>query len=524
MKNRLTGVLIFFILGGSLLLGGKWLLPYFQEKQQKATSDASYTEGEITIAVDNWIGYFPLCSKEMRKRMHRNGWLLQCEDDRADYSSRMSRLAANKIDFAVVTVDSYLLNANKFNYPGAIVMVIDESKGGDAIVAKKEKAANLDAIRDTNNLRIAFTPNSPSHHLLKAAADHFNLPGLLPKEKQLRIETEGSEGALKEILSGNADVAVLWEPDVSKALSKKDIIKLLGTEETERLIVDILVVNREFMQKSPEAVSMLMGTYFKTLKNYRDNPSDLLEDLIKETKLKKKAAKSMLSGVHWVSLTENSEKWFGIAGPAGYADELITDTIDSSADILVHAGDFSSSPIPNQDSYRLIKRSFLEDLFLKGVSGFTTPGKKNAANPRKTNSLETKFAPLHDGDWDRLAEVGTLKIKPIIFSRGSIKLDLMAQHEIDLAVKKLAHYPHFRVLIKGHTGTRGDHEANLLLSRQRADAVTAYLQSRFNIDSNRLKSVGFGAQHPLKRQDGEAKRAYEQRLLRVELVLVREEL
>ncbi|MCI5147054.1 MAG: nitrate ABC transporter substrate-binding protein, partial [Candidatus Electrothrix sp. AR3] len=64
---------------------------------------------------------------------------------------------------------------------------------------------------------------------------------------------------------------------------------------------------------------------------------------------------------------------------------------------------------------------------------------------------------------------------------------------------------------------------NKMLSRQRANSVAAFLQKNFQIDPNRLWTVGYGAERPLQRLAGESKRAYEQRLLRVELVLVREE-
>ena len=36
------------------------------------------------IGVDNWIGYFPLCSGEMRKRMRTARDVTVCEDDKAD--------------------------------------------------------------------------------------------------------------------------------------------------------------------------------------------------------------------------------------------------------------------------------------------------------------------------------------------------------------------------------------------------------------------------------------------------------
>ncbi|MCI5161374.1 MAG: nitrate ABC transporter substrate-binding protein, partial [Candidatus Electrothrix sp. AX5] len=283
MKKKGTGALLLLVLGAAILIGIKLLLPGFIDEQQVNTSDAVKIKGKVRLALDNWIGYFPLRSNEMKTLMRRGGWNLVWTDDKADYHTRMEQLHKGEIDIAVATVDSYLLNGAEFNFPGSIIAVIDESKGGDAIVAHKEKAENLDSLKGKNNLRIAFTPNSPSHYLLKAAADHFNVPELVSTQQSKRIETEGSEGALKKLLAGKADIAVLWEPDVSRALAEKDIVKLLGTEDTAQLIVDILLVSRDFMQDQPEAVEVLLRSYFRVLKKYRDNPDLLEKDVVEET-------------------------------------------------------------------------------------------------------------------------------------------------------------------------------------------------------------------------------------------------
>lgn len=520
MNKRLIGFFLLLLIGGLLLVGGKYLLNYLNDRNQRVTSDAVHTKGKIRIAMDSWIGYFPLCSVEMKGEMHRAGWLLECIDDKGDYQARMAGLAEGKYELVVATVDSYLLNGKSQDYPGAIIAVLDESKGGDAIVARRDKVVSLDAIRSAGDLRVAFTPSSPSHYLLKAAAAHFDLPALLPVRSDLRLEIEGSAKALAKLLAGTTDIAVLWEPDVSKALADKTIVKLLGTEETERLIVDILIAGRKYMQRQPEAISQLLATYFKVLKKYRDDPEKLQREVMAETGLGKEAAKTMLQGVVWQSLIDNCEKWFGISGPNGKTEERIIPTIDSTVDILKSSGDFNESPIPGKDNYRLIKRSFLEELYTTGGSGFT----KTRTGFGQESAVKSTFLPLDSGGWAALAEVGTLKLKPIIFQRSSAELDLLSGIEIDAAAEKLSHYPNFRALIKGHTGTRGDAQENLLLSQRRAEAVAEFLLSKHGIDGNRLHAVGFGGTRPLPQIPGEPLRAYEQRLLRVELILVREEL
>jgi ABC-type nitrate/sulfonate/bicarbonate transport system substrate-binding protein/outer membrane protein OmpA-like peptidoglycan-associated protein len=518
MKTRLIGALLLMLLGLGATYGIWLLLPWLLKREQTVTSDAAQIKGHLRLALDSWIGYFPLRSPEMKSAMHRAGWLLAWEDDKADYRSRMERLEKGELDFAVATVDSYLLNGEPSAYPAVIIAVIDESKGGDAILARKDRVANLDDLKGKLDARVAFTPASPSEHLAKAAADHFNVKELHPAPGPLRLAVNGSEQAKNALLSGKADVAVLWEPDVTKALQEKGIVKLLGTEDTERLIVDVLLVRRDFAQKNPDIVKLFLATYFKTLKKYRQDEALLLRHIKEETGLAEEQARIMLKGVGWVSLSGNCEQWFGIAAAGGAGEEGLVAAIESTADILVNAGDFSTSPVPDGNPYRLTNKGFLEELFSSGTAGFTALGEK------ASSTGAAAFAPLDTTGWDALKEVGTLKIDPIIFQQGTATLDVLGKQTIDTAMARLSHYPHFRIVIKGHTGVRGDADENLRLSQERAEAVSRYLQITHSMDANRVRPLGLGGTKPLVPLHGESQRAYEYRLPRVELVLVREDM
>lgn len=520
MNRRIIGAILLLIIGVVAIVGTWYLLPRLQDRQQRSTSDAKKTQGNISIALDNWVGYFILRSPEMKQQMRRQGWLLKVEDDNSDLPGRMKKLADGEIDFAVATIDSYILNAAKLNFPGVIIAVIDESKGGDAILARKEKASNLDQIKSSVDLRIAFTPDSPSHFLAKAAAYHFNVPALVPHGKS-RIETKGSEEASKKLTSGKADVAILWEPDVSKALQDNDIVKILGTEDTERLIVDVLLVSRKFSRENPDVVKLLLSTYFRVLKSYTEDGKLLEKHLSQETDLPEDSVTRMLRGVRWANLTENCEKWFGISPSGIRGDEDLISTIESTIGILINSNDFKSSPLPNEDPYRIIYSKYLEDLYLKGFPGFTpqkTQGKSSG------NSLETKFSALDSNGWDRLKEVGTLKIDPIAFQHGEVELQLLAKQTVDKSVEMVKHYPNFRIVIRGHTDVRGDPEENRKLSQERADNVAKYLQVVYNVDPNRIRAVGLGGSSPLPRLSGETLREWNYKLPRVELILVREDI
>lgn len=520
MKKIIGALLIMLLIIGAAAVW-KFLGPELEQREQKKFSDAK-TQGKFIIVLDNFVGYFFLRSSEMKAQMRSAGWQLEVVDDNADYADRMKKLAEGKYHFAVATVDSYILNAASQKFPAMMGLVIDESAGADCILARADKVSSLDAIRGNTKLRVAFTPNSPSEHFGKATAEHFNVPELIPaKGDKRRIETNGSEEAVKKLLSGATDIAICWEPDVSKALANKGIIKLLGTESTTKLIVDIGLFPRELVKKEPQMVKAFYSAYFKTLKHYRDNSEQLRKEVKIETKLSESAVDAMLKGVRWVSLEENCNKWFGISVPGSKSETGLLDTIESTVRILINAGDFKSNPLPDKDPARITYSSFLEELYTSSLAGFTVakPGAGSVVN-----SLEVKFSPLSSDGWKKLKEVGTLKMSHIIFSPGSSDLNNTAKEVLDETTKSLQHYPSFRILVKGHTAPEGDEEENQKLSRERAEAVARYLNVVFNIDSNRLRAVGLGSSQKLRREPDETNRAWYYRLARVELILVREEL
>lgn len=513
-------VLLFFLIvvGGSLgIVGYYFARPYLFQKEQWAFSDSARTEGAITIGVDNWVGYVPLCGKELRRNLHQAGLVLRCEDDNADYPARMERLRSGQLDFAVATVDSFILNGAKEDFPGTIIMVIDESKGGDAIVSRKDRVSKIDDLKTRSNYKIAFTPSSPSEHLLKAVSAHFDIPTLRDKNGAWRMAVSGSEEARRKLENGEVDAAVVWEPDVSRLLADKKMHKLLGTEDTRRLIVDILLVNRDFAKKAPQRVKLLLTHYFKTLRAYREQPELLAEAIRSATKLNESQSSAVQRGVRWINLTENARDWFGIS-VGGRSSEGLVQTIDATLEILLDQRDFAKNPLPDRDPYRLQYRAFIEELVSdKSQFGSLAPqeGKEDSKTDRKV------FAELSSEQWETMTEVATLKLRPITFQSGTSELNSSGREELDATDASLGHYPNFRILVKGHTGRRGDVTANRQLSLARAESVKRYLVSR-GTEVARLRAVGLGSAQPLARDPGESDRAYEYRLPRVELTLVSE--
>jgi outer membrane protein OmpA-like peptidoglycan-associated protein len=512
MSGHVKVFIAILVLGTIAILGARFVLPFLGDRLQRSTSDAAATHGALRIGMDNWVGYFPLCSPEMTRRLRDAGYALRCEDDQADYAKRFQRLKAGDIDFAVGTVDSYVLNGAPVDYPGVVIAVIDESKGGDAIVARRDEVDNLNTLKDRQDIHIAFTPDSPSEYLLKSISTHFDLPMLRQKRGKWRVEANGSTEALKKLLSKDVEVAVLWEPDVSKALTEPGIIKLIGTEDTDKLIVDILVVGRHFSREYPQAVATLLREYFEVLRYYHDHPRQLREDLVGVTGLDAGQIEAMLQGVVWATLNENGVGWYGITPSGQWGEEGLVDTIDAAVNVLLANMDFDVNPLPDQDPYRLTNRQFITDLYTNHETAATVG----------SSALAAPFKSLDDQGWQALREVGTLKVEPVSFRRSSGILDYEGKLILDNVAESLQRYPNFRILVKGHTGLSGDPQANLRLSAERAEAVARYLLVTYGMDVNRIRAVGYGASRPLQKLPGESDRSYAYRLPRVEISLATE--
>jgi outer membrane protein OmpA-like peptidoglycan-associated protein/ABC-type nitrate/sulfonate/bicarbonate transport system substrate-binding protein len=513
MNKHLKTFIGILVLGLVLIVGWKFTQPILQDRLQKGSSDASSTLATLRVGTDNWIGYFPLCSPGMKRNLRQAGYQLQCVDDQADYPSRFKKLGKGELQFAVATVDSYLLNGQRADYPATIIMVLDESKGGDAIVGRRSVFATMDDLKNKKGHKIAFTPSSPSEYLLKAMSNHFGLPFFTGKDSEKwAVKTSGSEEALQKLQHGDVDAAVLWEPDVSRALASPDFVKLIGTEDTARLIVDVLLVERRYSTDHPEAVQALVTAYFQTLHEYMQDPLSLQRDIKKKTDLNKSQINSMLEGVEWVTAGENNAVWF-IGDRAGVKDvDGLVEVINYGLKILQSSGDLRSNPLPGGDPYRITNRHFVQAL----------AGSSQSGTSQSADSLTRSFSPLTAGEWANLKKIGTLKVDPIPFRRSTSLFDQTGREIIDAAANKLRRYPNFRIMIEGHTGLSGDQQANLDLSAARAKAVAAYLIDTYNLDINRLRAVGYGSSHPLPQLPGESSRAYKYRLSRVDISLVAE--
>ncbi|GBF51348.1 OmpA-family protein [Leptospira ryugenii] len=131
--------------------------------------------------------------------------------------------------------------------------------------------------------------------------------------------------------------------------------------------------------------------------------------------------------------------------------------------------------------YQQVKKTFLFCRRIEGQSFDIFA----AYIPRKPNEIETK-----------LKEDKKVSLENIYFERGSARLKNESTIPLDSVVDYLHENPKVRMKIVGHTDLHGNHDDNLILSRERAQSVRDYL-TRKGVEEKRILTEGKGSTQPV---------------------------
>lgn len=138
-------------------------------------------------------------------------------------------------------------------------------------------------------------------------------------------------------------------------------------------------------------------------------------------------------------------------------------------------------------------------LFMKGNGGNEEEVGYVLSNIKVANGVaDTRHKLINEGKFSTtgiLFAVNSSVIKPESFGVLKEIADVLLQ------------YPDMKVKVVGHTDSDGSDDANLLLSRKRAEAVQQALLSQFKIDAGRIEFSGKGEREPVgdnKTKEGKA--------------------
>ncbi len=369
------------------------------------------------------------------------------------------------VDVMWSTVDAFALEyggLRRLN-PKAILQY-DWSRGGDAIAVD----GSIKSVADLRGKKIAVAEATPSHYFALYA---LTQGGLSNRDVNWIFTTSAVEAA-NVFKAGKVDAAVSWSPDVYIAARERPGAHILAsTKEASNLIADIFVARGDFIEQHPEDVRRFVAGWLKGVDLANQNPDRTAALLAKSfSGIGLEDAKGMLQDVKLPNYAE-TKAFFDTQGLVTYQSIYKT-----AQGIWRKIGKLSEVYEPYQT---------VDTRFLDGAAEFFPQ-----AGPAKA---EFEFAPRPRSS---AAPILT-KTVSVYYPSGSSALDENAKAVLETQVVELAAtFGSAYMRIAGNTDDVGNHDANVRLSRARAEAVATFLVSK-GFDRDKFEVVGNGPDKPV---------------------------
>jgi flagellar motor protein MotB len=478
--------LVWLVILGICAVTYKWfLVPAWEQQAIEAkeeernkilteTGASGRYDYAISLSLDSFSGYALLRSPEFAEELAAKRIKLNLVDDGADYAARLKSLESGTTQIGTFTIDALVKVCSQADrLPVTIIAMIDETRGADAMVSYKQAIPNLDALNHKDT-KFILTADSPSETLARVVLAHFNLTHV---NTNSFVSMKDAEEVYKKYRAAKPDerqVFVLWQPYVSKVLENPNTHIVVDSSRFRGYIVDVLVVNRDYLYANRDVVAAFLESYFRTNYYHQDHMMDLVLKDAQQAKasINPAQAKALTSGIWWKNTQENYSH-FGLQRAGNL--QHIEDIIANITKVLKRTGGIGHDPTAGKPNL-LYHPELLAGLKDKDFH----PG---AESIRKDDFV---LNVLTDNQWQALQPVGTLEIPPLVFARGTDRLTEQSQYVLDELIKTLESFPQYYLLIKGSASNVGDLKANRALAESRARAAEGYLKER-GVNANRLK-------------------------------------
>jgi len=278
------------------------------------------------------------------------------------------------------------------------------------------------------------------------------------------------------------------------------------------VIVDVLVVNREYVVKNQPALAKLASAYFKTIDSYVKDPkahgSFITEDCGADCTGDPSLGTAVLEGIDFLTYEENACLWAGLCG----APAKMVDRVKKTGRLLAAKGKLKATDAPSPET--IINDSFLRDL--KGQMdeqaklAAEVAGEKTQVAAPKLEVKDSQY--MYAAETTKAntgADVGTLNLPNVYFGEAKADLDQNAASVVEGIGEKLRSFPALCVRVYGHTNSTGNATANKALSDRRAKAIVQQLK-KFDAEAfpdTRFDVQGFGSERPIMKDGVEDKNA-----------------
>lgn len=456
------------------------LVPPTEEGGGGSTHKKGKDDGVIDIGVVTWGGYaagqyfnegFDVNDNSRFTKDYGLKVNFEIVDD---FVASRKQFENGELDLLWCTVDAFPTESGRLAGDPQIVFQADWSRGGDAVVVRR----GINSVADLKGKTIAVAEMTPSHSFLiwLLKAGDLTMDDVKIEKYADAIAAAGAFKAKK------VDAAVVWSPDDEDCVNSVSGAKVLeNTKSASNIIADVFIAKKEYIDNHKEELAKLYEGWMIGAAELNASEAN-----------KKKAAKILESAF------------------SGFSSDMTLQAINNVR--LCTHGDNQNFFGLNYD-YKGVKGEELygnmtEEYSQLGYIKETPPSWRLVANPSviKMASLSgdehaaedaKKFVAVDEDEGKEKEAIATKRLS-ISFSTGSYRLDDNAKNIIDNMFVDIAKsFSNSQIRIAGNTDNVGSRTNNIILSKQRAQAVANYLIKEHDMPTERFIVVGNGPDNPV---------------------------
>ncbi len=274
------------------------------------TTAPAMADNTIRILCPTWSGYAPIFVAEDLGYFKAMGIKvdIKFDDERADVMAAMAR---GDIEMDLRTAGEYQGRPRDENTPGIIIGTIDESLGGDGVIA----AGDIKSVADLKGKIVASELNIPGRLLLQL---DLKKAGLTLKD--VKLKEIATADTIAVFADPSVSAVVSYEPYMSQALkvdAARHPSEIVSSAQYPGYITDVIIVRADDLKANPQKYREFLEGIYKAVAYYNTDPAGFIKLAAPHYDLSPADFKASIDGTLTYTSLADTQGMIGAPGKPG---------------------------------------------------------------------------------------------------------------------------------------------------------------------------------------------------------------
>lgn len=277
---------------------------------------------QIRILTPTWLGFAPVHIAQETGCFEQNDLdvSISFEDD---LTNVMAAMARGDIEVQMRSVGEYQGRPRDPSTPGIIIGTIDESAGGDGVIADE----TIQSVADLQGKTIAAEPNIPSRLLLQLELKEAGL-----SLNDLTVVDIATADTAAVFADDSIAAIATYEPFMSQAIlasGRPGARVLVSSKDYPGLIIDAIIARNDDLAANPDKYRRFLTCIYQAVDFIDANPDQFAEMAAPHFGLTPEEVTEVVNSSITYNNLEEAKAYMGASGERG----TLHDTFDTVMDL-----------------------------------------------------------------------------------------------------------------------------------------------------------------------------------------------